>query len=119
MYNHKISRVFILFITVIAIGFSSCHTYKDLPDSPQVDAQGILRTDSMMNADTSRVSQADTAMVDTTSIASIPWKEYFTDPKLQVLINEGLSNNVDMQVAMTRISQAEASLSMARGALLP
>lgn len=119
MYNHKISRVFILFITVIAIGFSSCHTYKDLPDSPQVDAQGILRTDSMTKADTSRVSKADTAIVDTTSIASIPWKEYFTDPKLQVLINEGLSNNVDMQVAMTRITQAEASLSMARGALLP
>jgi NodT family efflux transporter outer membrane factor (OMF) lipoprotein len=119
MYNYKISRGLILFITAIAIGFSSCHTYKDLPEAPPVDAQGILREDSVMKADTSVVNKADTARVDTASIASIPWKGYFTDPKLQALINEGLANNVDMQVAITRITQAEASLSMARGASLP
>ncbi len=107
MYNYKINRALILFITIIVIGFGSCRTYKNLPDPPQADAQGIVRDDSLTNA------------ADTITIANIPWKEFFPDSKLQILINEGLANNVDMQVAITRITQAEATLSMARGALLP
>jgi NodT family efflux transporter outer membrane factor (OMF) lipoprotein len=76
-----------------------------------MDVQGIIR-------DTSNV-KSDSISVDTTTIANIPWKEYFTDPKLQSLVNEGLSNNVDMQIAMNRITQAEVSLEMARAAYLP
>jgi outer membrane protein, multidrug efflux system len=107
MYNHKTGRSLILLITIITIVSStSCRSYKNLPDAPKVETQGIVRDSAGSNADT-------------TTIANIPWKEYFADPKLQALIAEGLNKNFDMQITMSRISQAEANLSMARGALLP
>ncbi len=56
---------------------------------------------------------------DTTSIGSIPWREYFTDPYLQALIEEGLEQNFDLKVAYTRIRQAEVSLGIARAAYFP
>lgn len=111
MHNYKSSRVAILLISLIVIGISSCRSYKNLPDAPQVDAQGIIR-------DTSTLKR-DSIAADTTTIANIPWKEYFTDPILQSLIAESLEKNIDMQIAINRISQAEVSLGMARAAYLP
>jgi NodT family efflux transporter outer membrane factor (OMF) lipoprotein len=56
---------------------------------------------------------------DTTTVAHIPWKEYFTDPYLQTLIEKGLEQNFDLMIASTRIRQAEASLSIARSGYFP
>jgi len=106
MHNHTKGSGFVLLIIIITIGFSSCRSYKDLGEAPQADSQGIVR-DSALNKS------------DTTTIANIPWKEYFADGKLQALIAEGISNNFNMQIAMSRIQQSEASLEMARGALFP
>jgi outer membrane protein, multidrug efflux system len=106
MHNHTKSRDFILLITIIAIGFSSCRSSKNLAELPQADVQGIVR-DSTQNKS------------DTTTIANIPWKEYFTDVKLQSLIAEGLTNNFNLQIAMSRIQQAEASFEIARRAFMP
>lgn len=106
MYNHKINRFVALFIVILLIGVSSCRSYKNLPDAPQTDTKGLVR-------------DGEENKGDTTTIANIPWKDYFADPKLQALINEGLNNNINLQIAMSRIKQAEASLSMSRGALLP
>jgi len=61
----------------------------------------------------------DMNSTDTTTIANIPWHEYFTDPLLQSYIEEGLNNNFDMLIATERIKQAEANLGMARAAYLP
>jgi outer membrane protein, multidrug efflux system len=105
MLNNITSRKYVLLITIIALGFSSCRPYKNLPEAPSTNTQGLIR-DSISNTDT-------------TTIANIPWKEYFTDTKLQALIAEGLNNNLDLQIAMQRIRQSEAGLSMSRGALLP
>jgi NodT family efflux transporter outer membrane factor (OMF) lipoprotein len=106
MYRNKISRSAILLLTIVLIGFTACRSYKDLGEAPQAETNGLVR-DSAANSG------------DSTTIADIPWKEYFKDVKLQALIAEGLEKNYNMQIAMTRITQAEASLSMARGALLP
>lgn len=51
----------------------------------------------------------DVETKDTTSIADVPWKQVFTDPKLQALIEEGIHNNLDLKVAVARINQAEAN----------
>jgi NodT family efflux transporter outer membrane factor (OMF) lipoprotein len=56
---------------------------------------------------------------DTLSIASIPWREFFTDAKLQALIEEGLKNNYDLQVATLRIDEADAALRTARLSYYP
>jgi multidrug efflux system outer membrane protein len=43
---------------------------------------------------------------DAASIADLPWWSVFNDPPLQALINDGLHNNYDLQVAVSRIEQA-------------
>ncbi len=56
---------------------------------------------------------------ETTSIATLPWQELFTDPYLQSLIETGLTQNTDLNVAQLNIEQAEIALSTARKAFLP
>ncbi len=58
-------------------------------------------------------------MQDTTSIANIDWREFFTDRKLQALIDTALIHNTDYQVAQLRTEQARASLGAARLAYVP
>ena len=95
----------VLMIAIVALSLTNCGSYKSLKEAPEVDTNDLVR---------------DTRLTtDTTSIASIPWKEYFTDQNLQSLIEEGLKNNVDMQIALSRVKQAEATLMMSRGAKLP
>ena len=36
---------------------------------------------------------------DTASIASLSWKELFSDPQLQQLIETGIANNTDLNIA--------------------
>lgn len=56
---------------------------------------------------------------DTTTIASLSWKQMFKDAKLQDLIQEGITNNYDLKVAIARIKQADANLRQAKAAFLP
>lgn len=56
---------------------------------------------------------------DTTSIGDLSWREFFTDPKLQSLIETGLANNVDILAARERVLQAQSSLRAAHLAFLP
>jgi multidrug efflux system outer membrane protein len=56
---------------------------------------------------------------DTTSMASRKWQELFTDTTLQGLIRQGISSNLDLQVAVTRIQQAQAYYRQSRAAFLP
>jgi len=93
-------------VMIIAVGFMSCRNYKELSKVPQPDTKNMVR-DAVENS------------TDTTSMATIPWKSYFPDARLQTLIAEGLDHGYNMQVAMTRIQQAEAGLYMSKSALLP
>lgn len=100
--NNRYINGFILGIITL-IGFSSCQVVNKYK-APEIDTSGLFR---------------DVEPEDTTSIASIPWWEYFSDPFLQDLIREGLMNNYDLKMAYTRIQQSEANLSMARAAYFP
>jgi multidrug efflux system outer membrane protein len=44
---------------------------------------------------------------DTTSIADIQWKNFFTEPTLQKLIDSAIANNYDMQIALKNIESSE------------
>jgi multidrug efflux system outer membrane protein len=61
----------------------------------------------------------DANPTDTTSLASRPWQQLFTDSNLQKLIAEGLANNRNLKVADARIAQAQALLAQSRAAFLP
>lgn len=56
---------------------------------------------------------------DTVSIAFLSWRELFTDPKLQQLIETGINNNTDLNIARLRVKEAEALLTSAKLAYLP
>jgi NodT family efflux transporter outer membrane factor (OMF) lipoprotein len=56
---------------------------------------------------------------DTASIASLSWRELFTDPQLQSLIEQALQGNTDLLSARQRIKEAEATLMSAKLSYLP
>jgi NodT family efflux transporter outer membrane factor (OMF) lipoprotein len=56
---------------------------------------------------------------DTTSIAQMSWREFFTDPLLQDLIEQALANNTDLNTARINIEKSAASLRAAKLAYLP
>lgn len=49
----------------------------------------------------------------------LPWREVFTDPQLQSLIQLGLEQNTDLQTAILKVQEAEAGLMSARLAYTP
>ena len=53
------------------------------------------------------------------SLAQMSWREFFTDPQLQQLIEQVLANNTDINSARIAVEQSEASLKMAKMAYLP
>ena len=53
------------------------------------------------------------------SIAQLSWREFFTDPQLQALIEQMLAQNTDMNTARITLEKSETSLKMARMAYLP
>ncbi|MDR3711617.1 MAG: efflux transporter outer membrane subunit [Puia sp.] len=61
----------------------------------------------------------DTVLTDTTTIADIPWQQFFTDTLLQRLIEEGLRSNLDLGIAIARIHQAAANFRQSQLAFFP
>ncbi|ACU03404.1 efflux transporter outer membrane subunit [Pedobacter heparinus] len=61
----------------------------------------------------------DNTTGDSTTIASLPWKNLFADAALQALIQQGINENLDLKQAIERIKIAEATLLQSKGALLP
>ena len=54
-----------------------------------------------------------------TSISQMTWREFFTDPLLQQLIEQVLANNTDLNSARIAVEKSEASLKAAKMAYLP
>ena len=61
----------------------------------------------------------EVAVDDTTNFGNVNWRELFTDPQLQALIEQGLQNNTDLRSAQLQIEEAEAALISAKLAFLP
>jgi len=53
------------------------------------------------------------------SMAQMSWREFFTDPLLQQLIEQVLANNTDLNSARIAVEKSEASLKAAKLAYLP
>ena len=83
----------------------SCNLYKHY-ERPEIDF-----VDSLYN----RIPTANNYE----SIASLTWKELFTDTILQNLIEIGLNNNTDLEIARLKVEQAEATLKTSKLALFP
>lgn len=93
-------KTIIICLAVVATG---CGIYKPYT-RPEV------RTDGLYGSAES---------TDTATFGNVAWREVFTDPQLQKLIDEALENNTDMQAAYWRVKETEATLKSARLAYLP
>lgn len=61
----------------------------------------------------------DLELTDSSSLAEVPWREIFTDPFLQALIDSAISNNPNVQIAVARIRKAEAAFRQSRAEFFP
>ncbi|MDR2237686.1 MAG: efflux transporter outer membrane subunit [Chryseobacterium sp.] len=55
-----------------------------------------------------------TATADTASIANLEWKQFFSDPMLQELIERGIKNNYDLQIALKQVAASQEKLKQAK-----
>ena len=65
------------------------------------------------------VSFRNDATTDTTSIADVQWKSFFTDAALQKLIDSAIVKNYDMQLALKNIEAADLLLKQTKWAYIP
>jgi outer membrane protein, multidrug efflux system len=61
----------------------------------------------------------NTSVNDTNNIATISWKEMFSDTLLTSLIQQGINNNLDLKIAVARMKSAAASFKQSKLAFLP
>ena len=98
-------KIKIIISTVAALALSSCGIYTTYKPATEVPDDLYGR----------EVAAADTSG----NISNLNWRELFTDPQLQALIEQGLQSNTDLQSARLRVEEAEATLMSARLAYLP
>lgn len=99
----KILIPVLLLLTIVSM--NSCALYKEY-ERPEIDF-----VDSLYN----RIPTAN----DYESIASLTWKELFADTLLHSLIELGLENNTDLEIARLKVEQAEATLKTSKLAFYP
>ena len=90
---------------LLLTGLSGCDIYRtyERPELSGVDS--LYRVPAMTE--------------DTMSLADFSWKELFTDTVLQQLIEKGISNNTDLNIARLKVREAEALLTSSKLAYLP
>ncbi len=100
----------LLIMISAAVLLSGCGIYGKY-ERPDVNTEGLVR-DVLSDVDTLVVT-------DTASFGNLPWRSVFTDPQLQLLIETGLANNVDMLNAALNVKMVEAQLLAAKLAFVP
>lgn len=98
-------------IIVCCLLFSSCSLYQKYEAKETVPAN--IMGDVRQTGDTQSLG------ADTLSLGAIGWRQMFTDPLLQALIEKALQNNADMQQALLTVQQAQNDLQSARLGWLP
>ena len=96
-------------IAVAAVGFmlTGCGIYNKYEQNTPTPSDAF-GTDESIKAATGE-----------TTIAQMSWREFFTDPLLQQLIEQVLANNTDLNSARIAVEKSQAALTAAKMAYLP
>lgn len=94
----------IFLVATAGLLLASCGLYKKYEQKTEIPADVIGVTDPAVAREGSAV---------------MSWREFFTDPLLQKLIEQALANNTDLNSARIAVEQSEASLKAAKLAYLP
>ena len=95
---------------LLCLLLTSCGLYNKY-ERPDVNTTGLYR-DAVSDVDT-LVTNSDE------NFGQLPWREVFTDPQLQQLIETALENNTDLQNAALNVQMMQDMLKVAKLAFLP
>ena len=108
-------RYFLIFksfnFLIAATLLVSCGLYNKYERPDKVETSGLIR-DVLSDRDT-------LAVQDTASFGNLPWRQVFTDPQLQALIEQGLQKNSNLLNAALTVQMYETMLKAAKLAFLP
>ena len=90
---------------------SSCGLYNKYERPSEVQTSGLIR-DIVVDTDTLRVNTDE-------NFGNLPWRQVFTDPQLQALIEKALVQNTDLQNAAMNVKMVETALTVSKLAFLP
>ncbi len=94
----------IISIAMTTLLLSSCALFRNYERPAEINTDGIY---------------GDVQSGGEQSLGDIKWREFFTDPQLQVLIEKGLANNTDMKNADLKIQEVQYALKCAKLAYFP
>lgn len=100
----KMNNKFVLLISGV-VCLCSCGTYRSYERPDMNVSESVLRLPAANDS--------------CSTIASLSWKEMFRDPELQTLIEMGLINNADLNIARLKVKEAEARLMSSKLSFLP
>ena len=95
----------------LCLALTSCGLYKKYENplsSPGGDTNALIDIEASPRGGLEGVA-----------LAQMSWREFFTDPLLQQLIEQALANNTNLASARITVEQSEASLKAARLGYLP
>ena len=109
----KGAPMIIVVLAISSVLLSSCGIYGKYKHSDELNNRietitPSLYGDSLMQSDNGQ-----------SSVATLSWREIFTDPLLQDLIEKALEQNTDLNSARITVEQAQASLKAAKLGFLP
>src|SRR5271154_6774583 len=102
MMNKPYLKIILLPLIIISVMFS-CKVTKPYKQ-PVLDTNAPYR---------------DQTITDTATIANLPLETILTDTILRSLIKEGLSQNLNLKIAVQKIAEAQATFGQSKSAILP
>ncbi len=102
---NKLFNIKITLVLFSAFVLTSCMTREKYQTPTEAIDEDLYRTDLLPK--------------DSMSMATVSWREIFTDPVLQKHIGKALENNLDVRVALQNINAADSYLKQSKAAYLP
>ena len=99
----RISNIFVA--ATVSLMLTSCGLYNKYEQKVETPANAFGTIQNASN--------------DGATIAEMTWREFFTDPLLQQLIEQALANNTDLNSARIAVEKSLAALTAAKLAYLP
>ena len=105
----KTIRILLFALTVVSL--TGCKSLYGKYHRPEVTTDGLLRDVTSLTDTLANDGQQ--------SFGQLPWRQVFTDPQLQALIEQGLANNTDLLNAALNVKMIESQLTAAKLAFVP
>ena len=109
----RLSNIFTA--TAVSLLLTGCGIYNKYEQKVEVPTD-VFGAQIEGNGNNSSLSQGGTGGE---VLSQMSWREFFTDPQLQQLIEQALANNTDLNSARIAVEKSEASLKAAKLAYLP